>query len=416
VSVEDEQSTGGTEATPAGPPGDQGGAAQPSPAPDGEQPLTADPRLTIPSPPTADAQPIAQSQPTVDAQPRAQSQPTADRQPPAPSAPNPTASPVAPLPGQWWDGYRWQPPPAGYAQPDGRPLAPPTYGQQPPGGPAWWWDGYRWQPYPAQWPTAPQAPATPGTQVGATDGRPLFGVTPRARPTQVPWTWREVFLALLVAVSPIVALTILSSLSGSAGASHSKPSVGYALFTIVLTVIIDGWFVLWAWFFSLRKYRLSWRSFGFKGFDERIAWAIGAAIIAGGLFATYVLSGVNDYVYRRVIGPVPDQNVVTLFPHVPAGLLLFVVLAVFVAPVLEETFFRGFVFQGLGSSWGPVVGAAVSALIFSLTHQQLSVLVPIFLLGVLLAAAFYWTRSIYTNMTMHAIFNLLGVLAWWFLK
>jgi len=363
--VADEQSTGGTEAAPTGPPDDRGGVAQPSPPPAGQSP------------------------------------------------------PTDPLPGQWWDGYRWQPPPGSY-QPYGRPQpsSPPTRSQvrQPPTGPAWWWDGYRWQPYPAHWPVVPQAPGVPGAPAGATDGQVVFGVTPRARPTQVPWTWREVFLALVVSVAPIVALTVLSSLAGTSGSAQSKPTISFALFTIVLTVIIDGWFVLWAWFFSLRKYRLSWRSFGFKGYEEGISWAIGAGIIAGGLFATYLISGLNDYVYRRVVGPVPDQNVVTLFPHVPGGLVLFIVLAVIVAPVLEETFFRGFVFQGLGSSWGPILGGVVSALIFSLTHQQLSVLVPIFLLGVLLAAAFYWTRSIYTNMTMHAIFNLLGVLAWWFLK
>jgi len=418
VDVEDEQNTGGTEATPAGPPDDQGGAAQPSPpAPGGQAPATAPapvhPQPTTPSPATAGPQPTPGSPASAGPQPTTTSAAPTGGSPEPPHA-EPTPVTVTPLPGQWWDGYRWQPPPGGYpGTTAGLSSAAPPYGQQTPAGPAWWWDGYRWQPYPAQWPAAPLPPAAAGATGGAA-ARPVFGVTPRTRPTQVPWTWREVLVALLVSVAPIVALSALSVLSGSS-AGESKPTTAFALFTIVLTLIVDGWFVLWAWFFSLRKYRLPWRSFGFKGYEEGSAWAIAAGVIAGGLFATYLLSGLNDYVYRKVIGPVPDQNVVTIFPHVPAGLVLFIVLAVFVAPVLEETFFRGFVFQGLGNSWGPVVGAIVSALIFSLTHQQLSVLVPIFALGALLAAAFYWTRSIYTNMAMHAIFNLLGVLAWWFL-
>ena len=104
----------------------------------------------------------------------------------------------------------------------------------------------------------------------------------------------------------------------------------------------------------------------------------------------------------------------TIFPHTSAGLVLFVVLAVLVAPLIEETFFRGFVFQGLARSWGPLLGAAHRRRsIFALWHQQLSVLVPIFGLGMLLAAAFYWTKSIYTNIAFHAIFNALGILAWW---
>jgi membrane protease YdiL (CAAX protease family) len=125
---------------------------------------------------------------------------------------------------------------------------------------------------------------------------------------------------------------------------------------------------------------------------------------------------VSDYAYRRIVGPVPTENVVTIFPHTSAGLALFIVLAVLVAPLLEETFFRGFVFQGFSRSWGPLAGAVVSALVFALWHQQLSVLIPIFGLGLLLAAAFYWTKSIYTNIAFHAVFNALGIIAWWFVR
>ena len=134
------------------------------------------------------------------------------------------------------------------------------------------------------------------------------------------------------------------------------------------------------------------------------------------MLATTILGDVSDYAYRKIIGPVPTENVVTIFPHTSAGLALFVVLAVLIAPLLEETFFRGFVFQGLSRSWGPLLGAIVSALVFALWHQQLSVLIPIFGLGLVLAAAFYWTKSIYTNIACHSIFNALGVVAWWFLK
>ena len=257
-------------------------------------------------------------------------------------------------------------------------------------------------------PTAPQA--TPRAH-----GGPAFGVARGLSPGQVPWHGRDVLLALLIAAAPIAALTVLDAVSGGSSANQ-QPSSGYALSAIISTVIVDGWVLFWAWFFSLHKYRLSWASFGFRGYEERNYWAVAVALVFGGLLATNILGSASDYVYRRIAGPVPQENVVTIFPHTSAGLVLFVVLAVLVAPVIEETIFRGFVFQGLARSWGPLVGAVTSALIFAAWHQQLSVLVPIFGLGALLAAAFYWTKSIYTNIAFHATFNTLGILVWWFAK
>jgi membrane protease YdiL (CAAX protease family) len=296
--------------------------------------------------------------------------------------------------GQWYVAG-WRQPPAGQWPP---PAAPPLPTPQPR------------QPY-ATWPAASSPPPTPAA--ARANGGQTFGTTRGLSPGQVPWHGRDVLKALFIAATPIAALTVLGTIAGGSSASQT-PTSGYALAAIISTVIVDGWVLFWAWFFSLRKYRLPWASFGFRGYEQRGYWTVAAAVILGGLFATSVLSNISDYVYRRIAGPVPKENVVTIFPHTSAGLVLFVVLAVLVAPVIEETVFRGFVFQGLARSWGPLVGAVSSALIFALWHQQLSVLVPIFGLGVLLAAAFYWTRSIYTNIAFHAIFNTVGILVWWF--
>jgi hypothetical protein len=267
-----------------------------------------------------------------------------------------------------------------------------------------------------------EAAPTVGAPVSSAPGRrqapggvQTFGVTRSLRPGQVPWGWRDVLYAVLIAAAPIAVLTVLGTVSSRGTTTTSQaPTAGYALAAILSTVVVDVWLVFWAWFFSLRKYRLSFASFGFRGYEESSSWAVAAVIIVGGVLATTILGNVSDYAYRRIVGPVPKENVVTIFPHTSAGLLLFIVLAVLVAPLLEETFFRGFVFQGLARSWGPLLGGVVSALVFAAWHQQLSVLIPIFGLGLLLAAAFYWTKSIYTNIAFHGVFNALGILAWWF--
>ena len=339
-----------------------------------------------------------------------------------PDWPPPSQPGYGPPPGWWqtpdgrWQPPPWQPPPGWWQTPDGQ-WQPPAWQQPPSGQPQSPWrqpsvEGTAVAPSPQA--RQPYGTWPAGTPAPADDGQ-VFGATRGPRPGRVPWRGRDVLFAVLIAAAPIAILSVLGTISsGSSAATSQKPTAAFALAAIVSTVLVDGWLVFWAWFFSLRKYRLSLTSYGFRGFEEASSWAVAAAVIVGGVLATTVLGTVSDYAYRKIIGPVPKENVVTIFPHTSAGVVLFIVLAVLVAPLLEETFFRGFVFQGLARSWGPLAGALTSALIFAAWHQQLSVLIPICGLGILLAAVFYWTKSIYSNIAFHAVFNAFGIVAWWF--
>jgi membrane protease YdiL (CAAX protease family) len=241
-------------------------------------------------------------------------------------------------------------------------------------------------------------------------------VTRGLRPGQVPWQWRDVLFAALIAAAPIVVLAVLGTISSGSTAAHQTPTAGFALAAIVSTVIVDVWLVFWAWFFSLRKYRLSLRSFGFRGYEESSSWAVAAGIILGGDAGHHHPGHVSDYAYRKIVGPVPKENVVTIFPHTSAGLVLFIVLAVLVAPLLEETVFRGFVFQGLARSWGPLTGAVVSALVFAALAPAALGADPD-----LRPRAPAGGRLLLDEVDLHQhrlprVFNALGIVVWWFAR
>ncbi len=53
----------------------------------------------------------------------------------------------------------------------------------------------------------------------------------------------------------------------------------------------------------------------------------------------------------------PQSNSWLLIPHGHVAIVLLFVVAVIVAPVVEETYFRGWIFTGLHQSWGPVAGS-----------------------------------------------------------
>ena len=80
-------------------------------------------------------------------------------------------------------------------------------------------------------------------------------------------------------------------------------------------------------------------------------------------------------------------------------------------PLTEEIFFRGFVMPGLVARWGVVGAGVASALIFSLFHLHPGVLVPIFFTGLLLAALYHVTGSLWPPVIAHAGQNTVALLA-----
>ncbi len=80
-------------------------------------------------------------------------------------------------------------------------------------------------------------------------------------------------------------------------------------------------------------------------------------------------------------------------------------------PLTEEVFFRGFVMPGLVARWGVVGAAVASALIFALFHLHPGVLAPIFFTGLLLAALYHYTGSIWPPVIAHAGQNTVALLA-----
>jgi membrane protease YdiL (CAAX protease family) len=126
-----------------------------------------------------------------------------------------------------------------------------------------------------------------------------------------------------------------------------------------------------------------------------------------GLFA--VLIGVQ--LALLLLGVEPDgQDVVKRFQEgLERGDLALVIailtFGIVVAPILEELLFRAILHRWLAARLGVAAGAALSGLFFGLVHGSLSALVPIALLGVLLALLLERTGNLWSCIALHAVFN-----------
>ena len=147
---------------------------------------------------------------------------------------------------------------------------------------------------------------------------------------------------------------------------------------------------------------------GWRRLDARtlVTGLVGAVAMYA---ATIVSAGIQYAVTRRQ----PHEAAVQLFgsTHDPALIATFSLLATIAAPIVEESVFRGFLFNAL-LRYAPVwIAATISGLIFGLSHLSLSALVPLACSGIVLAYVYHISGSLTASMLTHALFNALNLVA-----
>jgi membrane protease YdiL (CAAX protease family) len=139
------------------------------------------------------------------------------------------------------------------------------------------------------------------------------------------------------------------------------------------------------------------------------AWA-GWTLFA--IVASYVALGVYAGVTSALglKGLQPQGNVPNgIFDH-RATVMLAIVLTVVAAPVVEETLFRGFLFNGLRRDLGFYTAATLSGCLFAIAHSSPSLIIPFTVIGMIFAFAYRRTGTLWTNVSAHVLFNLVSVL------
>jgi membrane protease YdiL (CAAX protease family) len=127
-----------------------------------------------------------------------------------------------------------------------------------------------------------------------------------------------------------------------------------------------------------------------------VAW-FGSTIVAAGAAILLELLGME----------VQPQAAAQAIARVEPWLV--VVALVILAPIAEEIFFRGVVFNALRREGGRRWAYIGSAALFAVIHLDLVVLVPLFLLGLLLAWVYERTNNLLAPIAAHATVNAISV-------
>lgn len=89
----------------------------------------------------------------------------------------------------------------------------------------------------------------------------------------------------------------------------------------------------------------------------------------------------------------------------PWALLCFAFTAIVLAPIFEETLFRGVLLPVVGERLAPPRAVLISAVIFAVAHLSLTELVPLLLLGIGLGWVRWRSGSLTASVWMHALWN-----------
>jgi membrane protease YdiL (CAAX protease family) len=172
---------------------------------------------------------------------------------------------------------------------------------------------------------------------------------------------------------------------------------------LLATGLTEMALVLVAWIFGPARRGGGWRALGFRGFSPLAAPSAILAVLVAGFSVTIAYGLLLRGLGLSRLGPEPVRSVIG---DQSSAVLLAAFLAALVAPVAEETFFRGFLLGGLRQRFGSLPALLISAAAFAVFHGDPRVFIPIFFLGLLLGTVFLTTRSLFPSIFAHGVYNL----------
>jgi hypothetical protein len=233
------------------------------------------------------------------------------------------------------------------------------------------------------------------------NGEPINDDTP-------PWRLWAAPVAIVVGFLLAELFTlIVYGIGASQGASVSNPTPAMEIWG---SIVFDLGFILAAVLMAqfAGGVRAAW--FGFR--RVRLRTAVATVLIAAVIY--YVLTDVYASIFTlHAKDSLPSGFGLHRSHWAVAGTALFVCA---VAPICEETFFRGFLFGVLRRlplhlgerDLGPWVAAVIVAILFGLAHTGSAnpeYLIPLGFLGFLLCMVRWRTKSLYPGMVLHSANN-----------
>lgn len=261
-------------------------------------------------------------------------------------------------------------------------------------------------------PPEPSDPTGPALQQTASVAEPP-APTDREQPEdlRVPWNWLDLVLLGAFTLAGIIVLTLLLEgvfvLFGVSPVELRRSPEKQSFFALVAQVLL--FFALLAYLFAQVRVRFRapfWRTIGWRPLETggRPRALVYLSIFAAGfVFATVI------EIASGLIGTKTRLPIEKLFQGRVAATLL-MLMAVLIAPIIEETIFRGFIYPVVARRFGVAAGVVGTGILFGLLHApqlwggwgQIALLV---IVGIVFTYARAVTGTVVASYLLHLSYN-----------
>ncbi len=173
--------------------------------------------------------------------------------------------------------------------------------------------------------------------------------------------------------------------------------VGRALADYIGAAVVHILEFLTVWLLMIRRGRLSWNALGFRPLQRQdwlrlIPWSI-----------VTMLSSVLSFWITSLFWTGGSSKASAVES---VGLLLSVLMAAIVAPIVEETAYRGVLYRYLRNRLNTGVAVAVSSFVFGVAHApSWEVVLNAAVTGAVFALAYERTGTLWFSILLHGILN-----------
>ncbi len=238
---------------------------------------------------------------------------------------------------------------------------------------------------------------------------PGMGALPPALPVgKVPvWFYKPLDLVGVVFVFGVFGMLSFASL-------RSSNSVAPAMNPVTLLVGIGLHFLVAGMVAILVVNRVGWviwLGLRWQAWYWVFVLAPGAVLFMWVVFGGLQISGYMEWMQSLGVETVQDTVKLLQKSEDPLILGLMGLAAVVVAPLCEETVFRGYFYPVMKKFAGVWPAAFCSSLVFASAHGNLTFILPLFVFGGVLVFMYEKTGSIWAPIAVHFCFNSATVLA-----
>jgi membrane protease YdiL (CAAX protease family) len=233
---------------------------------------------------------------------------------------------------------------------------------------------------------------------------------------RVPWGWGDLAALVVLAIAGFLLLSLIITMglaiSGVDIRRLQKSLSEVMRLNILIQVVLDlGLLAYLAAQMRLRFHSPFWHAIGWRKLNtgRMSQGAVYLGLILSGVFLSIIVS-----VGSTLFPPKKDLPIESLFQD-RSTTVVFMLVAVLIAPLVEETIFRGYIYPVLGRSFGRGWGIVATGMLFGLLHAeqlwggwgQIALLVFV---GIVLTFARAVSRTVVPGFVIHTSYNSVQVI------